>query len=125
MNLQLAFDEMADHMLQQNKRSVTTGGSCKYLGPNGLKCGVGGIIPDHLYDESMEEKVVADIFRNFDGLWSHWSNRYGLVGGRISEFIRLCNHIQAVHDDYDPDDWPARLKKVAEQFNLEWSGEKK
>jgi hypothetical protein len=53
---QEVFDQVANHLLTQNKRSVsaTDNTLCVYRSPDGLKCAAGCLIADDEYDPRME-----------------------------------------------------------------------
>lgn len=62
MNFQSTFDTIVTALIKQGvpSRNMTPGGACMYRGPNGIKCAVGHLLPDHLVVEH-ENKV--SIFR--------------------------------------------------------------
>lgn len=44
-------------VVRQGRKSIR-GGSCRYRGPDGLKCAVGHLIKDEYYSEEMEGKSI-------------------------------------------------------------------
>ena len=46
-------------VILQGTRSVDCAGNCRYRGPNGLKCVVGHMIADDVYDESLEDQLAT------------------------------------------------------------------
>lgn len=74
MNKQQIFDTVVNHLAAQGKRAMrnmyaaekpdwfqdgsTEQMSCAYRGENGAKCAVGCLIPDYMYDPSMEGCTV-------------------------------------------------------------------
>lgn len=112
MNKQEIFDKVATHLLTQNKKSSTTI-RCWYRSPEGLKCAIGCLIPDHLYDKSIEgcgsfnlPKTIID----YIGL-NDTSDRYFL------------SNLQKIHDNYEPPMWKHKLKELAGYYQLVWSQE--
>jgi hypothetical protein len=86
---QAAFDKVADGLLRQGRRSMLKGSktTCAYRGPDGERCGIGHIIPDHEYDPKMEK---LDIFELLNGGWKIPSLR-GLSDGFLAD-------LQGAHD---------------------------
>lgn len=123
MTKQEIFDRVTEHLLTQKKRSTTwdeSGYKCKYRGPNGLKCAIGILIPDHLYNPV------------FDGTLSQ-AKAFGLKGLSIrrlmkavpalqdylgAENLDILNELQSIHDDVDPSSWRVRLFYLAGQYHL-------
>lgn len=86
-------------------------GSCLYRGPNGTKCAIGHLIPDHLYDESFEDRMA-------------YSLSVALAAGIPYELTNFAGELQALHDDAarDRDPWPTfvtKLQGFAETHGLE------
>lgn len=65
MSKQATFDKVVGALRAQKGASVVSNDSinllysCRYRGENGYKCAAGHLIPDHLYDESMEGKRIG------------------------------------------------------------------
>ena len=111
MTNQETFDKVARHLLTQKARAVTEKG-CRYRTPDGLKCAVGCLIPDELYDPKMEGKTVGAVQQ--------------LHAERAGHFFRefdsgLLDALQAVHDRHEVEQWPSQLLKVADLFGLDTS----
>jgi hypothetical protein len=103
MTNQEAFDTVKAHLLKQNKRAQTEpGNACKYR-VGELKCAVGCLIPDNIYQPEMEGKVVGEL-RHLDCL-------QGLD-------FALLKDLQYCHDNVEVAGWPVYLSKVAIRFNL-------
>lgn len=58
MNRQEVFDTMLAHLRKQGRVAVIDGVGCAYRTPEGLKCAVGALIPDNLYNPNIENKSV-------------------------------------------------------------------
>lgn len=128
MHNQELFDRVKTHLLTQMEKSegpYNGNGDdiCKYRGENGLKCAVGGIIPDDKYDPSIETYVLD---RNM------WANEEEtLEPGEIKlkqilievgveeENTDLLADLQTVHDSYQPEEWERELANVAQEYELE------
>ena len=123
MNQQKAYNEIKAHLLTQNARSVTSAlpldnRVCLYRGPNNLKCAIGAMIPDSLYDPEMDENPqgVIDLLETYPALADHFSEVYGVEGFDDREFLA---RFQKLHDTNEPADWPSRLAEEAKFEGLE------
>lgn len=67
---QEAFDQVVDHLFAQGgpaKRG--RGGQCRYRDQQtGRKCAFGVVIPDELYDTTMEDRAVRSVLNKFPAL---------------------------------------------------------
>lgn len=118
LNKQQVFDKVAAHLLAQkitSSKSHIVGGSCLYRGPNGTKCAVGCLIPDDLYEPSMEGKSVPG-----SGDFDMYLSTVGKVLTQIVEkdTFPLLAALQLLHDTIKPDNWDLELRKSAVKFNL-------
>jgi hypothetical protein len=105
VNDRQAFDLIKSHLLKQNKRSVRENGRCCYRGPGDLKCAIGCLIPDALYEKDMDENASTSIGT--------------LLSSRLSikEHFKGVNHdlltrLQMCHDNIAPEDWPTHLDRI-------------
>ena len=112
MEAQEIYDKVKAHLLTQGERSTDMGNHCLYRGPNGLKCAVGCLIPDDLYDPLMEAPgnnsviAVAALCPALRELW----------GGHN---LGLISVLQGVHDGYHPIVWKKRLSIAAIKYGLD------
>lgn len=112
MNRQEIFDKVATHLLTQMKKSSDTV-RCWYRSPEGLKCAIGCLIPDHLYNKSIEGCGSFNLpvhILDYIGVKER-SDRYFL------------SNLQTIHDEEQPPMWKHRLKKFADYYNLVWTHE--
>jgi hypothetical protein len=112
------FDIAARHLLTQGRMSITTGGGCVYRlrinKKTTLKCAAGPFIPDSVYHDSFEGKVVQD-------LPPYALPRLNRVG------IAFLRELQQIHDNTSttllasevPGHWLARLTDVARLYRLD------
>ena len=105
MTNQQIFNKVAKHLIRQGITSEDANNFCQYRGPNGLKCAIGCLIPDHLYDpkwdnENFELALIAAVI----GLYEH---------------RELLVALQAVHDREYVCDWTWALVRCAEAFDLD------
>lgn len=96
------FDQVAAHLLAQNKKSRSTI-SCLYLSPEGHKCAGGCLIGADEYDAG------------FEGLsWTELVYR-GLVPPDHRGFI---TQLQLIHDARPTSEWTDNLRWFADQYGL-------
>jgi hypothetical protein len=122
MTPQEIFDRVAVHLLTQNEKAVKTYEgdnmpTCLYRTPNGLKCAVGCLIPDVLYDESMEGWGVGknNIFPEAGEILL--AKTLKTIGVEKTS-LPLLAVLQLVHDETEPDAWREELEQVAVDYNL-------
>lgn len=110
---QEAFDIAARHLLKQGRRS-TRHGDGAYRGDDGLKCAIGALIPDEVYqwewDAPTEHEAglgVTELLRLHPEVAPYLPSR------------DLARALQVVHDLGEPETWPERLRYVAKTFGLD------
>lgn len=91
-----------EHLLNQKCRSVDSRNLCSYRGEGGKKCAAGVLIPDELYDPSMETKTYSAVCENFPAVEE--------LNGASN--TKLINALQIMHDSVDPANWGVCLKFV-------------
>jgi hypothetical protein len=110
---QAVYRRVRDHLLKQGRRSWDGGLGCLYRGPGGLKCAVGALIPDELYDPKIEhaacdEMRVIRVLRKIPGMEDVSNEDAGFLRG-----------LQSIHDRDDPDEWEESLGDFAREHGLE------
>jgi hypothetical protein len=103
---QEVFDQAAEHLLTQNKQSEgvhNNGLTCMYRSPDGLKCAAGCLIGDDEYSREWERRSWGFVSR---------------VGFGVKKHIDLISSLQSIHDDYEPYQWLAQLKELANSEEL-------
>lgn len=107
---QEVFDQVAKHLLTQNKQSWRTNGiGCVYRNPDGLKCAVGCLIADDEYDVLMdgaEDTSVRDLVN---------------AGLFPDAHTALLSRLQSVHDYATPENWSSELRIAANKFGLKFT----
>lgn len=110
MNNQEAFDKAVSGVIKQGSKSFTSKG-CKYRGPNGLKCAVGHLIPDYMYEKGME-MGIRYLYRDYPIIQRLFEDV------NINMLIRL----QIAHDNADEFNFVEEFKQkvlvFAEDYNL-------
>lgn len=103
---QEVFDQVAQHLLTQNQKSLAdeSPALCRYRNGSGLSCAAGCLIADDEYQPATMEK-------------SEWFT-LAYKGIVPSHHEGLISELQAVHDSILVEDWLQELKIVAQRYNL-------
>lgn len=103
MTPQAIFDTVCDHLAKQKRMAQDNFGGCQYRAPGGLKCAVGALIPDHLYDKGMDDTSTRQDGYVYGGSVSYVAD--GVRAGIYSKDLRfivdnvsLLDDLQKVHD---------------------------
>jgi len=113
VNRQEVFDKVATHLLTQKRKSMGSSNLCMYRGPNGLKCAIGCLIPDDLYNKSIE-------YSNSFNLPVHILDYIGVKERSDRYFL---SNLQRIHDNHEPPMWKHKLKEFADYYKLVCSHE--
>lgn len=104
---QEVYNIVAQHMLKQNAKSITVlpNGSigCAYRGRDELKCAAGCLIPDEVYNCSIEDTTWFNLVKDHD-----FPERHKIL---------ICD-LQRIHDNYEPDCWRKHLIDLASTHSL-------
>ena len=105
------FNQVARHLLTQNRRSVDEKGFCKYRSGN-LKCAAGCLISDEEYSPLMDSEESEGTG------WLDLASK-GLVPTQHNLFIRS---LQLVHDGmpdrYSQEEWFREVQRFALKHDL-------
>jgi hypothetical protein len=94
------IDYVTDHLLKQNTESMYNN-VCMYRHPDGLMCAAGCLIPNDMYDPSMEAI-----------LWEMLVNEFGMP----TNHLLLIEELQYIHDYFNPNHWSARLSELRNKY---------
>ncbi len=108
---QKTFNKVVNFLLKQNKKSIDPSELCMYRGPEGTKCAAGCLIPDQLYDKSLEGIPVG----NF--------NKVGELIKSQGHNVTFVRELQLIHDEYDVVKWPVQFKELARICGLKLPSE--
>lgn len=106
---QEVFDQVAYHLLKQNKKSLERSESpytCAYRTNSGLKCAAGCLIGDDEYNKNFEKQSWHNLVENFGIPKNHYD---------------LIRTLQNFHDLYEVEKWHSGLKQIAKKFKLEFN----
>lgn len=97
MSYKRIYKKVRAHLLSQNMQSKFPEGPCAYK-YNDLKCAVGCLIPDELYDAKMERTGIAYIVSDV----------------KLPTFrSKFLGDLQAIHDGRGPANWEYYLNNFA------------
>jgi len=121
MAKQRMFNKVAKHLLTQKKKSRTRKANtwddrmstlCLYRGKDGLKCAIGCLIPNKLYDKGMEDNSVDELLTK----WPKLNKLFEINSKRwVLDFLE---ELQLIHDQSHPNSWRNKLAELAEQHEL-------
>lgn len=126
------FSKVATHLLTQKRKSTDAGGTCKYRGPNDLKCAIGCLIGDNEYHPMMEGRNAFGLFAmpmtDEKGiiflLGSHMSEYRDVkfditkLSHRLHPYMDTLDALQRIHDTVLEKDWLQALSAYAEANRL-------
>lgn len=95
------FEKVKTHLLSQMKVCEGAYGQCRYRW-DGLKCAIGALIPDDLYDSKMEGLGASQVNETIchNSLWPSSLNYF-------------ADELQFIHDNHHPDEWKDSLDDLA------------
>lgn len=116
MLAQEIFDKSVGALLKQNKVSIGESG-CYYKTSCGLRCAVGHLIPDEMYNPKMESINVMGLLGRFPEL------KPFMVAEDLQVPIAhsLLNRLQFVHDALSTTVWKEEYQKLAKMLELNWN----
>lgn len=104
---QEAFNRVVKHLREQGRKSQgPCGVYCRYRNYEGLKCAVGALIPDELYDPEMEQGGGIEANERVRQLFP-------------DDLLLMLKALQLDHDYHAPEDWEHCLQITADYFGLE------
>lgn len=123
------FDAVKAHLLAQKRRATEDdvyGSKCVFRTANGLKCAVGCLIPDELYDPILERCALhvdckhrdsggilvgkPEAIRRFNGVMRQ-------VGIDEKQYPLLYK-LTTIHDLYTVDTWEEKLDELEKTLSL-------
>lgn len=119
MGLQKVFDRVSIHLLTQRQMSLDGNGVCVYRGQNGMKCAIGCLIPDSVFNKSYEGSQILT-------LWLDHSNskmvKYlqSLINKKdtVEDIKMFYDRLQEIHDLYTVANWKFHLQRFANDYKL-------
>ncbi len=126
MTKQEIFNIVSKHLLEQGSKSVSNFDSdvyrCMYRSKDGKKCAIGALIPDQLYDRSLEGLTVSDFFCDVNGPLIR-DIGYIIRPTDIQsdeDALQYLGDLQNVHD-LCPEGFLSNLLDFSKKYDLEFS----
>jgi len=125
MTMQEIFTKVAKHLLGQNEKAEVPAG-CRYrmkIGKRTLRCAIGCLIPDEIYDRKMEGAGIGTLLA-FPGM----EELFGIGPGGKNDQKKMhvfLYDLQEVHDEAPISQWKKELERQADHYDLEMVGEAK
>jgi hypothetical protein len=115
MNTQEAFTTIVTHLAKQAKKALSVGdGSasyCMYRSPEGLKCALGCLIPDDLYEPAMDSGMGMQASLLLD--------RYPALKKVLSDVdVQMLGDMQFLHDSCIVSEWGTDARVMADRHHL-------
>ena len=131
MDMQKIFETVARHLLTQKLKCVTSSrGGAYHRQANNLRCAIGCLIPDALYNKRIEGKDVDDLLTSRSPLGEHLRKLTGF-SGKEDEFgdyqhkderlIDFLSALQSCHDETEPYHWATELRRIGKRFRLDYA----
>ena len=107
-----AFHIMARHLLNQGRRAKSLApspeNSCLYRAPGGLKCAVGALIPDEVYNPNMEGTTASGLYEKYPDVYECLV----LEDKCDHDAEGFYNNMQAIHDSTPEYHWAEKLLRM-------------
>lgn len=120
MSLKDLFNDVKTHMLKQGMKAIDEQGNCCYKTESGLKCAIGCLIPDNLYDLCFEGKGVGAVVGFSNGNSDNYPVRNYLMNKySVDSFANmhyLLFKLQCIHDTMSETEWGFELDKLEAEF---------
>lgn len=121
---QQMFDTIVKGLRKQGKKSKR-GKYCAFRGAGNRKCAVGWLMPDNLYDltvegHSVEQMVYGECVRSDAGnlIGKFWLQAWGGRGRK--QLAQFLLDAQNIHDAEDVESWDHCFEKMANDWGLEY-----
>ncbi len=119
MNKQEVFNKVSTHLLSQMKQAHNEKFFCAYKTNNGLKCAIGCLIPDNLYDPKIEGLTIRNIMELISSQTLFFKNILETELGPLNnDDLIFLKDLQLIHDFFFPNEWKEKLENLAKSSNL-------
>lgn len=110
LSKQEILNKVASHLIKQGAPAYADDvGECLYLDRNtGNRCAIGCLIPDG--------HPALDYVGGVGSLLTKFRDLVPIFGDE--QYYPMLEELQQVHDTHLAEDWPSRLRTVAERHNL-------
>ena len=118
---QTAFNQVAEHLIKQGRKATDINSPCMYQikleDGTILKCAIGCLIPDHLYEKRFEGRTIGRLLleNEVDELAAHLDN----VDYLLLEDLQAAHDYAGNNKEAVVENFKASLLNVAKTFKLE------
>ena len=119
--MQVVFDIVCERLAEQKNRSVDSAEQvCAYRGDNGVKCAIGHLIPDSIYNKYMEKVSVPYLCLNGmrSELAEYMLETYGIELRFGNEGLSFLADLQCAHD-FGGHSILEELRDIAARYGLD------
>lgn len=110
---QQVFDIVLTGLRAQGRASLSKDGNCMYRGDGGCKCAAGFLIPDSVYENSMETVSAPLVISKTPAL------------ANLVEHSRLIDALQYAHDSHlashGINSWEGEMHEIARRYGLQYT----
>ena len=104
------LEKVSAHLLAQNAKSMFSHKVCAYRGKDGLKCAIGCLIPDDLYNSYFEGNGVGIVGGIIYAL------RFAGIDCEEVGMLTFLRALQSIHDTTPPEMWELQLRAMRERM---------
>jgi len=107
------FNKIRKHLLKQKKRAGSSTGGCRYRTTckgKVLRCAVGCLIPDRLYQKSFEGVSVWNEYTQAELKGQKEIQAVLRKLGVSARSFGFLRDLQKIHDDISPKEWESALE---------------
>jgi len=113
MSLRVIFNKVEKHLLKQNAKSIDSNDECQYRTDDGLKCAVGCLMSDAVYQYEFEGESVRN-----ESVAEALTPIVGVNEEKREIKLGLLYQMQLVHDDSPVEAWKHDLAQLKLDFNI-------
>lgn len=114
MNKQEILNTVYKHLKTQGEPAIDSEGVCTYRTYSGLKCAIGCLIPDNIYNPVFEGRGVIALYKE--------NLLEPIFPGITEEEIAFLHRMQEIHDSFF-DTLDEKFKTLCEDYDLEFPSE--
>ena len=113
MSVNKIFYKVQKHLLKQHEKSESMEAGCQYRSDNGLRCAVGCLMTDAIYDSSFEGNNMGD-----RRVRQALTPIVGVNEDKRELKLNLLYQLQLVHDTEPVEHWASSLAKIKLEFDI-------
>ena len=115
---QEVFDLVTKHLFAQGRPAYDGNRGCMYRTHDGLRCAVGVLIPDDLYDPAFEMNKADSVIQElFDADLADWREHKDLL---LSLQVAHDNCLREPDETFNTTALARHLRNVAKRYSLEY-----